>query len=178
MAEYEGLDAILRSMTSANADELFSKDVIPLLVDAWVTDYTRSTRGGGLVQTTVDGFEFMFDVSLGRLVAAWGISRGRHDGKRPKSRMAGHPRSGGPGYHRGHAIPHTLGGPVDINLVPQLGSINSGAFQKLEQAAVETPGALYFTYWMYGPANNQKPLNVQQGLLRPGRDAELTTHGN
>jgi hypothetical protein len=27
-------------------------------------------------------------------------------------------------YHRGHVVPHTLGGGTDINLVPQLGKIN------------------------------------------------------
>jgi len=77
-------------------------------------------------------------------------------------------------YHRGHAIPHTLGGATDINLVPQLGAVNVGAFRALERAAVATPGALYFTYWSYRGSRlrtarghdepGQVPTAVEQGL--------------
>lgn len=112
------------------------------------------------------------------MIAAWGISRGRHAGKRDKSRMAGHPRSADKRYHRGHAISHTLGGRTDINLIAQLGSVNIGPFRALEREAIATPGALYFTYWTYGPANGQKPSGVQQGLLVPGRPAKLHNHTN
>ncbi len=52
--------------------------------------------------------------------------------------MAGHPLSDGPHYHRGHASPHTLGGPTDIKLVPQLGSVNVEPFRDLERRAVAT----------------------------------------
>ena len=73
-------------------------------------------------------------------------------------------------YHRGHAIPHTLGGPTDINLVPQLGRINVGQFRTLEKRAVATPGSLYFTYWSYARTRaagrssaSQTPVAVDQG---------------
>jgi hypothetical protein len=99
--------------------------------------------------------------------------------------MAGHPLSTGPLYHRGHAIPHTLGGPTDINLVPQLGRINIGPFRPLEKKAVATPGSLYFTYWTYvgtprardGRAG-QTPTGVDQGLLIAGQPPQITRHGN
>ena len=79
----------------------------------------------------------------------------------------------------GHAIPHTLGGLTDINLVPQLGRINVGPFRELERLAVATPGALYFTYWKYGRSTaTQRPEGVDQGLLRPGRPAEIRRHPN
>jgi hypothetical protein len=92
--------------------------------------------------------------------------------------MAGHPLSAGPHYHRGHAIPHTLGGPTDINLVPQSGSVNVGAFRVLERRAVKTPGSLYFTYWTYRSRDAQTPVSVDQGLLVPGEPPEIRHHSN
>ena len=92
--------------------------------------------------------------------------------------MAGHPLGGPAGYHRGHAIPHRLGGGTDINLVPQAGSVNIGAFRELEREAVAIPTALYFTYWMYGRGDDQKPTASQQGLLKPGGPLALRNHGN
>ena len=92
--------------------------------------------------------------------------------------MRGHPRGGGSLYHRGHAIAHTLGGSTDINLVPQMGSVNIGPFRALERQAVRTPGALYFSYWMYRSATIQRPHRVDQGLVAPEQDPDVRTHAN
>jgi hypothetical protein len=178
MPDYPGLDGFLLRMTAGTSEGVFDKDVIPTLVDIWVEDYTRSVKGSQIVETTVDNFSYLFDIKEQRLIAAWGISRGRHGGKRDASRMAGHPQSAGERYHRGHAIAHTLGGGTDINLVAQLGSVNIGPFRALEREAVNTPGVLYFTYWSYGPSDSQTPIAVQQGLLCPGRPAKLRDHAN
>jgi hypothetical protein len=178
MLDYPGLDALLLRMTAATAEATMSNEVIPSLVDSWADDYTRTAPGSEIVETTVDSFTYLFDITEQRLIAAWGISRGRHADKRDASRMAGHPQSAGKAYHRGHAIAHTLGGGTDINLVAQLGSVNIGPFRVLERKAIETPGALYFTYWTYRRPNSQKPSGVQQGLLVPGQPAKLRSHAN
>ncbi len=151
---------------------------IAFLVEAWADAYARTTPSPDIVETTCGGFSYLFDVRGERLVAAWGVSHGAHTGPRDKSRMAGHPLSAGPRYHRGHAIPHTLGGLTDINLVAQLGSVNVGPFRRLEKLAVATPGALYFTYWEYGPTDSQTPRSVHQGFLRPGSRLEWQVHPN
>jgi hypothetical protein len=78
-------------------------------------------------------FAYLFDIGKEPLIAAWGISRGRFGGDRDAPRMKQFPLSAGAKYHRGHAIPHRLGGPLDINLVPQLGAINIGPFRALEK---------------------------------------------
>ena len=142
-------------------------------------------RNPEIVETTDAGFSYLFDLTDERLLAAWGISGGRHGGARDASRMRGHPLSAGSSYHRGHAIPHTLGGPTDINLVAQLGRINIGPFRPLEKKAVATPGSLYFTYWIYtnaAPARDghpgQTPSGVDQGLLVAGDEPLITHHGN
>jgi hypothetical protein len=130
------------------------------------------------VEVESDGFSYLFDIAHERLIAAWGVSRGANKEPRDKKRMERHPQSHGPLYHRGHAIPHSLGGPTDINLVPQRGSVNTGAFRTLEREAVSHPGSLYYTYWIYRDSTSQKPQRAEQGLLIPGKDLRRTPHVN
>ena len=178
MATYPLLASLIARTTDANSDVLFRNQVIPYLVDVWLRDYERLANAGEIVETTVHNFSYLFDVAAGRLIAAWGISSGRHTGQRDATRMSGHPLSAGPLFHRGHAIPHTLGGPTDINLVPQRAYVNIGPFRVLERRAVATPGSLYFTYWQYSPQSAQRPINVDQGLLVPGQSPEIRIHPN
>lgn len=182
MVNYAGLTGLLKQI-SIDDPEYGFRAIVPRLVTMWVDDYSSGKRACDIVQTVDSGFSYLFDIAAGRLVAAWGISRGRHAGARDASRMAGHPQSAGPLYHRGHAIPHTLGGSTDINLVPQLGRINVGPFRPLEKKAVATPGSLYFTYWRYpriqiASTAAQTPTGVDQGLLVAGQPAQITRHGN
>jgi hypothetical protein len=184
MANYPRLAAMVRAMNAVAAGG-FDERIIPYLIDCWLDDYDRATPSHEIVETRANDFSYLFDIAGERLIAAWGVSRGRHGGARDASRMAGHPLSAGSNYHRGHAIPHTLGGPTDINLVPQLGRINIGPFRPLEKRAVATPGSLYFTYWIYrgtAPARDgrtgQTPTGVDQGLLIPGEAPLIAHHGN
>jgi hypothetical protein len=178
MLDYPGLDTILQRMDATSAEAQLSTEIIPRLVDIWVEDYMRTAAATDVVETTVEGLSYLFDIETQRLIAAWGISRGRQSRKRDVSRIARHPQSAGKQYHRGHAIAHTLGGGADINLVTQLGSVNIGPFRALEHEATRTRGALYFTYWKYDRSDSQRPIEVQQGLLVPGRGARLRCHGN
>jgi hypothetical protein len=173
MANYASLNAAW-----AAAGQNITPQVTQTLIDIWLNDYSRLSQGSEIVETSNSNFSYLFDIATERLIAAWGISQGRHSGARPASRMAGHPLSAGPHFHRGHAIAHTLGGATDINLVPQRGSVNVGPFRALERAAVATPGALYFTYWIYGAGNSQTPTGVDQGLLVPGTAPRIVSHGN
>lgn len=177
MAVYPMLASIMAG-ANIHSSHVFETRVIPYLLETWLDDYRRFVKGSEILETSVDGFSYLFDVTVERLVAAWGISHGRHAGARDRSRMAGHPLSAGPDYHRGHSIPHTLGGTTDINLVPQLGAVNIGPFRELEKRAVATPGSLYFTYWVYGASGSQRPLYVQQGILVPGSFPDIRTHPN
>ena len=171
MPHYSGIV----SRFSAGSRQAIETTLVPELVEEWLADYDASFPNSDIVETTTAGFSYLFDIASGRLLAAWGFSQGRHSGARDKSRMAGHPLSAGGLYHRGHAIPHTLGGPTDINLVPQLGAVNIGPFRALERQAVATPGALYFTYWQYS-GQSQTPIAVDQGLVVPGQMPVIRTH--
>jgi hypothetical protein len=175
MALYTSIASIVQGATAANAPEVFAAQVIPRLVDIWLT--SSAGLSDDVVETTASNFSYLFDIGKQRLIAAWGISRGRFGKDRDAQRMKGFPLSAGAKYHRGHAIPHRLGGPLDINLVPQLGAINIGGFRALERRAVATPGALYFTFWKYR-GQSQTPVGVDQGLLIAGRAPEISSFGN
>lgn len=178
MARYERLDVLLRGVRAAMWERRVDDVVIPFLTDLWLEEYQRRSSLADVVETIAERFHYLFDVRAQRLIAAWGVSHGKHSGARPAARMKGHPLSDGPAYHRGHAIPHTLGGGTDINLVPQRGALNIGEFRVLEKAAVATPGALYFTYWLYERGATQRPSYVEQGLLLPGHAARISRFQN
>lgn len=178
MASYPRLTELVMSAPSAAPTRWLLERAVPYLVDVWMDDYGKLTAVADVVETRASDFSYLFDVAEQRLIAAWGISKGRYGGPRDHSRMAGHPLSAGPRFHRGHAIPHTLGGPADINLVPQSAKVNVGAFRALERRAVATPGSLYFTYWIYRFGGTQIPSAVDQGLLVAGAPPNITAHGN
>jgi hypothetical protein len=178
MAFYPELPRFVGGVQVSTSGQALADRVVPYLVGVWLDDYGRTTRSSEIVETRSGEFSYLFDIEHERLIAAWGISQGRNGEARDKARMAGHPLSNGPHYHRGHAIPHSLGGPTDINLVPQLGSVNVGPFRALEREAVKTPGALYFTYWLYPRSNSQTPIAVEQGLLSPGAPPTIRRHAN
>ena len=178
MPAYPNLDALLQRALGEDPSDHFRKHVIPYLLEIWIANYKQQSPGAEIVETTQEQSSYLFDTVGQRLIAAWRISGGRHPHQRDTKRAKKHPMSAGPEYHRGHAISHRLGGRNDINLVPQRGKINNGAFKKLETMAVKTPGALYYTYWMYGDSESQTPVSVEQALLVPGEKPKFSIQGN
>lgn len=175
---YSGLANLVQT-SAANWHDHLRKRIIPYCVDEWLNHYELAESGGQVVEVNVQGFSYLFDLGPDRLIAAWGISQGRFGGDRDKSRMQGHPLGASNLYHRGHAIPHRMGGGTDINLTAQLGSINIGPFRDLEKRAVATPGSLYFTYWLYGAdSRRQTASRVQQGLLTCGARPDIRVFNN
>jgi hypothetical protein len=173
MPNYPNLSAILQGLRPPLTETVVISQLAPHLVQAWLADYGRVTPKYDVVETKDAGFSYLFDIAAQRLIAAWGLSKGKDASPRAiiAARMRGHPLTnivGGKRYHRGHAVPHAMGGRTDINLVPQLGAINSGAFQELERLAVSTPGSLYFSYWSYPDPRAQRPSGVEQGCLVAG----------
>jgi hypothetical protein len=178
MFSIERLNSLIAILPSGAEYADYEAAVVPYLVDHWLGTYKAGVTGNEIVEVNTGHFYYLFDVIAERLIAAWGVSAGKHSASRSAARMAGHPLSNGPLYHRGHAIPHTLGGGTDINLVPQLGSVNVGAFRELEKRAIAKPGSLYFTHWIYAHGDSQTPTGVEQGFLYPGRQPDVRLHGN
>ncbi len=148
------------------------------LVSLWIDDYCKSVSNHEILEVNIGHCSYLFDNTADRVMVAWGISYGKSSEVRDKSRMAGHPLGNGKNYHRGHTIPHTMGGGTDINLVPQLGKVNIGPFRVLERKAVATPNSLYFTYWKYPNASTQTPSGVDQGFVAPGGSLEFESFLN
>lgn len=168
MADYRELRMLAYSPRIGSARS-FAAQAVPFLVDAWLTDYGHGPRSCDIVETVQEGYSFLFDVTCERLVAAWGVSRAVELSSREGYRQRTHPLPHKHGYDRGHAIAHSLGGRLDINVVPQLRSINRGRFRVLEMEARRKPGSIYFTYWKYSDHEvepDQTPHGVDQGLLR------------
>lgn len=175
---YSEVIALMGSIPAQESDDSFSTAVSECLTDIWLEDYSRNYSLKQVVEVKDSGFFHLFDIEQGRLIAAWRISQGRVDWKRDTSRLSKHPLSNGKKYHRGHAISHLMGGGLDINIVPQLGKVNTGAFQALERTALLHPGAVYFTYWMYANQTTQTPNRVDQGLLVRGQMPDIRSHRN
>jgi len=173
MANYPKIAEIVRMATPNSLASV----AIPYLIEIWLTEYWINTNLSDVVETTQKNCSYLFDIHHGRLIAAWIISQGHYSGMRDASRMRGHPQGFGSKYHRGHTIPHSAGGGTDINLVPQLGSVNVGSFRLLEKEAIANVGSLYFTHWIYAD-ESQKPNSVEQGVLRAGFAPSISVHGN
>jgi hypothetical protein len=121
----------------------------------------------------------MFDLGTeDRVVAVWGLSRPEPAGTRDKVRMAGF--LGGvwsatyPGNDRGHFFAHTMGGGTDINLFPQLASVNRGGlWREMERYAAEHPGTLCCIRPVYGAAG-WRPTELDYAVFKLPPEAPFT----
>jgi hypothetical protein len=153
-------------------------DALPPLWERWY-----GTRGARLSTVTLGGkagedgaFSYLFDEQSkgsnidGRLVAAWGLSRAEPANTRDTGRIAGL-LSGiwsqrFPGRDRGHVFAHTMGGGMDINLFPQLASVNRGGiWRQMEKYAVANPGTFCFVRPLYRTAS-WTPDELEYGLFK------------
>jgi len=155
------------------------------LVPLWCDDYGATNAAAELVEVSVaepggPPFAYLFDLTLQRNVVAWGVP-GYVTHKRDASRMAGHPLGGDSKYHRGHLMSHGTGGGTDINLVPQLGSLNIGAFRRMEkfvrQLAQQHRTCFYFVRTLYD-GSTQMPSQIEQCVIQPSKAVTYAIHGN
>jgi len=73
------------------------KDIEDYLIGIWFDDYYMRADSARteVVETSNTGFSYLFDIFQERLIAAWGISKGKSDELRDKSRMRGYPLGAG-----------------------------------------------------------------------------------
>jgi hypothetical protein len=154
------------------------------LVSLWCDDYYFTNPSAELVEVDVGesatSFNYLFDIRLQRTIVAFGVPTfSQH--RRDASRMAGHPLSAGSEFHRGHLMAHSIGGGMDINLVPQLGKLNIGEFRVLERMvrdlAKQSLRCLYFVRPIY---SNQKqtPKRFEQCVILPSGRIQYALHSN
>jgi hypothetical protein len=171
--DYSALRARL-SMPRSGAGQPFGTQNLQRELSAlWTDVYLEAFPNSEIVSVTLETFDYLFDLTAERNVAAYGIMVGRNTAARDHARMAGHPKAEGQDYHRGHMIPHSGHGGTDINLFSQLGSVNIGQFRQLERLAVANPGSFYFVRMIYDDAGSQRPAFVEQGLAVPSGSPAL-----
>jgi hypothetical protein len=177
-------EAVYLQLVSAYKGGDIVADLPDSLVPLWCDDYAASNPAAELVEVK-DGlngqsFSYLFDLKLERNVVAWGVP-GYVSHKRDAARMAGHPLGGDDRYHRGHLMSHGTGGGADINLVPQRGSLNIGAFRRLERLvrglAQQHQTCLYFVRTLYADGS-QMPNQIEQCVVQPSGAVSYAMHSN
>ena len=154
------------------------------LVPLWCDDYAFSNPRANIVEvetgTPGSAFTYLFDIQLERAIAAFGIpSTAKH--ARDKSRLRGHPLAPNQGLNRGHLMAHSIGGELDINLAPQAGKLNQGAFKRLEaevlKLAQDHQQSFYFVRLVYNNSS-QLPAYFEQGVIRTNSSINYALHRN
>ena len=77
MLSYPNVTAILQGLGPPLTDAVVASRLAPRLVEAWLNDYGRITRGYDVVETKDEGFSYLFDIAAERLIAAWGLSKAK-----------------------------------------------------------------------------------------------------
>jgi hypothetical protein len=83
MLQYPNLSTLLLKLSPEPDPTVYDEEIIPLLLNTWLDSYTKTTVGSSIITTTVDRYSYLFDVTLGRLISAWGISEGRNRARAP-----------------------------------------------------------------------------------------------
>jgi hypothetical protein len=173
-------------MSDRIAPDDWDRFVRETLADRWLDAYRAATDWTPeLLEIALGECVYLFDAaptlrgsSAGedRVVATWGRSS-RPTAPRDRSRMAGflpgRAQWADRGRDRGHLIAHGAGGGLDINLVPQVASLNRGRspqgkrWRALERYAAERPGTPLFVRPVYADGTWVSSA-IEFGLLRDG----------
>lgn len=155
----------------------------------WAWLYERATIGTrDLRAFTVGTFTYLWDTTAAeapepeaRLIGVYGTTS-RPERPRDRSRMSGYPLQqpgGGPTFHRGHGVAHSLGGPDEgYNLFVQAASVNlGGRWRGLERYAAAHPGTFIFVRCVYANASSI-PSALEYGLISPSGRLVVHTFRN
>ena len=83
-------------------------------------------------------------------------------------------------WDRGHFIGHSIGGTVDgneVNVFPQLRSINRGRYRVLEEYCRNNIGVLCFSRPIYNDTT-AVPVEVEFGLINPNIELQVERFSN
>jgi len=154
---------------------------VTLFTRAWLDDYLSHTPGDRDVVAIplANGFEYLFDATVhpaddeadNRVLGGWGRSLAL-SAPRDRSRMAGYPspqRDNPSAVDRGHLIAHSIGGGLDLNLIPQIAAVNrKGRWRKLEAYCAANPGTFLFVHAVYDDLSDH-PAELEFGIVVGGQ---------
>lgn len=152
-----------------------AEKAIAELVGGWVAEY-RTQTGNDLVDVQLGTYTYTFDIAGGRLVCATGHSN-PPEGPRDNSRQKGHPPTA-EGDHKGHVFAHSMGGEMDMNIVPQSAVLNLGReWRAIETLAAENPGTAVALHLVYGD-DSDRPVAFEYGFDHPETGLQLQHFDN
>lgn len=144
--------------------------VIAELAAEWIASYLEQSANA-VVDVHLGTYTYSFDVGAERLVCAVGHSS-TPQGPRDANRQRGHPPAP-KGDHKGHVFAHSMGGGMDINIVPQLAAINLGReWRAIETLAAEHPGTAVAVHLIYAD-DSQRPAAFEYGFEHPETGFQL-----
>jgi hypothetical protein len=156
------------------------------LWELWASEYARESNdlyGDITCQGFWGGFQFVIDLTdldprdglpETRVVVAFGVSttpaiqKNRDTMKTYWRHVPLLFERYGAQYNKGHFIAHSMGGPIDVNLFPQIAHINLGRsergknFRKMEKYAAGNPGTFVFARPVYGDLTDC-PVSLEYG---------------
>lgn len=178
-------DSLLRGAGPEDLDELV-KFLIETLPGLWIDRYHEMVDHEPYILDVPDrGFNFLFDLTLAkydkndpnrpddRVVAAYGLSKAP-ESKRDASRIRGFGPIGRDrgATDKGHLMAHSMGGSLDINVIPQRPEVNRGRsaegrrYRAMERYAAKHPGTLVFSRPIYAD-DTWVPHALEYGVLLP-----------
>ncbi len=143
------------------------------LSDAWYVAYCERWGTREVLEVPLRSVVYLFDATSpagdidNRLLGVFGRSA-PPAGPRDRGRMAGHPspqRGGAEPVDRGHLVALSMGGGYDINLVPQLASVNRrGRWRAIERYCAGHPGTFFFVHTEYADGSDH-PVELHYGWM-------------
>jgi hypothetical protein len=164
-------------------------DVARLLwgvLDHAAAAYRRGGNDGSDLVTLDDGAaSFLFDITHGRTVLCWGVTKAVAANSRDDAYHAGFPRAG-KGLDKGHAWSHAQGGREGgPNYFRQARSLNQGRsrngklWRQIEIYLAANAGLPAFIRLIYRAANTTDlPDEVEYGLITKGRQFRVVVFPN
>ncbi len=183
LIDYERIAKIASSRDATDIAAFLVEELPYDWRDAYAAHTPRATH---VLRVSDEDFTYLFDYfsTLGepapaptvedRLVCAFGTSR-EAPAKRNTSRQRGWggptEKSFGSDRDKGHFIPHTVGGGLEINLFVQLRELNRGwspagaLYRSMERYCQRHPGNFFFNRPLYADASAQ-PAMLEFGVLK------------
>lgn len=132
------------------------------IASQWGAAYERQSRNE-IVCVDLGTLTYGFDIAAERLVYVIGTTGAPE--VRDRSRQQGSPKPSEKGDEKGHVIATSLGGGMDINLIPQARSVNRGKgsqWASIERELAKRPGSAVAIRLVYSD-DSQGPASFEFG---------------
>jgi hypothetical protein len=143
---------------SPGGDEKASSEI----ASQWGAVYERQS-GNEIVCVTLGTLTYGFDTVAERLVYVTGKTD--TPAMRDRGRQQGSPKPSQEGDEKGHVIATSLGGGMDINLIPQARDVNRGKgsrWSAIERELAKRPGSAIAIHLVYSD-ESQRPASFEFG---------------